>query len=324
MFGRLVDVYISNKTDTIHLVNSALGNKSLVCNAQIKCVPNLQRTTCTLKVYNISKEMKGQLKVGEYKYLIIKFGYKDVNGGMTSTVFEGTVQRMIVQRNDPNTTCCIMYAYELGDAYNYGYFSGEFAKGTSLYDMCMAVAHQGQVDIPLVCTDLFKNMTITKSQSYYDTQMTVLQKIVDDANKNLKRNKIEISKSLGKIYINTSLENENTEVIVMSGADENGRIVSTSGLIKMPTLEDDGLSFECLINPNLKIYSRVLIANSLISDAQEGVERKSEAGAYFDENGIYVVNKIDIKITNTAEESKMRVRALARSMYYGGNANETE
>ena len=317
MFGRLVDVFISNETDTIHLVNSELGNKSLACHADITCVPNAQRTTCVMSIYNIDKETRSMLKANNYRYLLVKFGYKDVNGGTTSTIFEGTVQRMIVKRQSPTTSVCIMYAYTLGDAYNYGFFSGEIEKGTSLYDACMMVAHKGEVDIPLVCTDAFKNFYLAKTQSFYDTQMNVIQKLSEAVHG------VEMHATLGKLYISTSEENDNTEVIIMSGENENGKIVSTSGLVNIPTLEDDGLSFECLINPNLRIFSRVLIANSLISENQEGFESRATAGATYDENGIYVVNKIDISLCNDADNCLMSVRALARSMYTGGS-NEAE
>ena len=144
-----------------------------------------------------------------------------------------------------------------------------------------------------------------------------MSKVVDNV-KNL-----EMQVTLGKLYISTVDENDNTEVVVMSGVNEKGKVVSTSGLINMPTLEDDGLSFECLINTDLRIYSRVLIANSLVSNAQEGFKANSQAGAVFDENGIYVVVKIEANICNDAGPCKMRVRALARDMYVEGKADET-
>ena len=199
MFGRLVDVYLSNENDSYHIVDSSLGNKALVCEAKITIIPGGYRTSCVLTVYNIDKNIKAMFKANNYKYLLIKFGYKDVNGGVTSTIFEGTVQRMIVQRDDPTTTRCIMYAYSLGDAYNYGNFSGTITKGTSVYDALMSVANPGAygytvyknaeedksfIPIPLVCTDYLKNVYFAKDETYYDTQMNVINKIVDNV-KNL-------------------------------------------------------------------------------------------------------------------------------------------
>lgn len=312
MFGRLVDVYLSNETDTIHLVNSELGNKTLKCKATINCIPGGGfATSCTLSIYNINRNMINEFNANGYKYLVIKFGYKDMADGTPSTIFEGTIQRMIVERQDPTTSVCIMYAYQLGDAIKYGFFSGTLEKGISLYDACMTVAHKGEVDIPLICTEIFKNIYLSTTESYFDTQMNVIQKLVDG----VENIPIEMQQTLGKLYINTSYENESTEVIVMSGANENGKIVSASGLINMPTLEDDGLSFDCLINPNLHLYSRVLISNPLISWNQEGIKSHAEIGASFDSNGIYVVTKITISLTNGAEESKMSVKALARDYY---------
>lgn len=313
MFGRLLDVYIYNETDAIHLVDSSQGNKSLVSEIDIKCLPNKERTSAVIKIYNLSQDMRRTIKSGNYKKIIVKFGYKDLNGGVTDQIFMGTLMRTITQRPSPETSCTIYYAYELGDAYAYGFFSGYFNRGTSLYEICETIANTGEQKIPIEITSTFKNIYLKEGKSFYGPQIELLQQIASSVNN------ILFMQSMGKVYIITTKENDSTEVIVMSGADEKGTIVSASGLIGLPTLEDDGISFECLVNPRIRMYSTVLIANKFISDAQEGFERQSEAGAVYDENGLYVVTKIETHISNDAQQSKMKIRALARSYYVGGN-----
>lgn len=317
MFGRLLDVYIYNETDALHLVDSSQGNKSLVCEADIKCMPNKERTSAVIKIYNLSQDIRRVIKSENYKKIIIKFGYKDLDGGGTNQIFMGTLMRTITQRQSPETSCTIYYAYELGDAYTYGFFSGYFNKGTSLYTVCETIANNGEQKIPIEITKVFKSIYLKESKSFYGSQIELLQQIASSVNN------ILFMQSMGKVYIITAKENDSTEVIVMSGADEKGNIITTSGLIGLPTLEDDGLSFECLVNPKIRMYSTVLIANKFISDAQEGFERSSQAGALYDENGLYVVTKIDTHVTNDAQQSKMKIRALARSYYVGGNDYET-
>lgn len=316
MFGRLLDVYIHNKTNALHLVDSSQGNKSLVCEVDIKCMPNKERTSAIIKIYNLSPDIRRVIKSENYDKIIIKFGYSDMNGGVTSQIFTGTLMRTITQRPSPETSCTIYYAYELGDAYAYGFFSGYFSKGTSLYEICETIANNGEQKIPIEITNLFKGIYIKEGKSFYGSQIELLQQLAESVDNVL------FMQYMGKVYIVTSKENDSTEVIVLSGADEKGNIISASGLIGLPTLEDDGLSFECLVNPKIRMYSTVLIANKFISDAQEGFERSSEAGAEFDENGLYVVTKIETHVTNDAQQSKMKVRALARSYYIGGNDYE--
>lgn len=312
MFGRLLDVYIYNETDAIHLVDSSQGNKSLVCEIDIKCIPNKQRTSAIIKIYNLSQDIRKTIKTGNYKKLIVKFGYKDVNNGVTSQIFVGTLMRTITQRPSAETSCTIYYAYELGDAYTYGFFSGYFKKGTSLYNVCKTISENGEQKIPIEITSVFKSIYLKEDQSYYGSQIELLQQITNSVKDTL------FMQYMGRVYITTAKENDKSEVIVMSGMNGDNELVSTSGLIGLPTLEDDGLSFECLVNPNIHMYSTVLIANSFISDAQEGFEASSIAGAVYDENGLYVVTKIETHVTNDAQQSKMKIRALARSYYLEG------
>ena len=311
MFGRLVDVYISNNEEEIHLVDSSQGNKSLVCEGDITCMPNQERTSLIIKLYNLSQDTRKKIKSGNFRRIVVKYGYKDLDNGVTSTIFNGTLQRTITQRPSAETSCTLMYAYELGDAYSYGYFSGNFTKGTSLYDVCIAVANNGEQKIPIDVTPTFKSIYLAENMSFYDSQIKILQQLASSVSGTL------FMQTMGRVYITTAEENDKTEVIVMSGTNEHGELISSSGLINIPTLEDDGLSFECLVNPKMRIYSTVLIANSLISDAQEGFEAHSTAGAVYDENGLYVVTKIETHFSNDAQQNKMKCRALARSYYLG-------
>lgn len=314
MFGRLLRISIRNaQGNSLILVDPEQGNKSLVADVDIKCVPNKERTSATIKINNLDKYTRNIIKTNNYKYITVEFGYKDVNGGLLSSIFEGTLQRMIIQRPSPETSLTVMYAYELGDVYNYGYYSGVFSAGTTIYDVAQTIANEGEVVIPIVLSEQLKSYVLKEDKSMYGSQLELLQQLGE----NLKG--MLFMHTMGKVYIVTTRENDKSEVIVMSGVDSQGRLRSASGLIGLPSLEDDGISFECLVNPQMRIYSTVLIANDLISDAQEGFERKSEAGAEYDENGLYVVVKLDTHLTNGPSESKMRARALSRDYYLRGN-----
>lgn len=312
MFGRILDVYFANDETQMKVVDSNQGNKSLVCEADISCMPNEERTTLELRIYNLDKHVRDEIEANDYRGVTVNFGYKDVDGGTPNAMFKGTLRRMITQRPSAETSVTIFYAYELGDAYDYGFFSGSFARGTSLYDVCMTIASSGEVPIPIDVTTTFKNYYLEQDISLYDSQIELLRKFASQVSGTL------FMQAMGRVYITTVEENANTEVIVFTGADENGELVSTSGLIGLPSMTDDGLSFECLPNPRLRIYSTVLIANTLISNAQEGFEAQSIAGAEYDKNGLYVVTKIQTHLANDAQQCKMSVTALARQYYMEG------
>jgi len=314
MFGRLLKISIRNAAgSSLILVDPEQGVKTLIADVDIKCVPNKERTSAVIKINNLDKYTRNLIKTNGYKYITVEFGYKDVDGGMLSSIFEGTLQRMITQRPSPETSLTIMYAYELGDVYNYGFYSGFFSKGTNLYNVAQSIANEGEVAIPLVLSEKLKSYVLTEDKSMYGSQLELLQQLGESLSGML------FMHTMGKVYIITTRENDSSEVIIMSGVDAQGKLKSTSGLIGLPSLEDDGISFECLVNPKMRIYSTVLIANDFISDAQEGFERKSSAGAEYDENGLYVVVKIDTHITNGPNESKMNIRALARDYYLRSN-----
>ena len=57
MFNRILDVYFENKENRVKIVDSDQGNKSLVCKASIKCLPETARTTLVLKIYNLDRNV---------------------------------------------------------------------------------------------------------------------------------------------------------------------------------------------------------------------------------------------------------------------------
>ena len=165
------------------------------------------------------------------------------------------------------------------------------------------------MQIPVYISSYFKNTYLAKDESVYGSQVELLRKFVCAVKGAM------IIQTMGRINIITRKENAKTEVVVFSGAYDNGKLVSTSGLIGIPSLNDDGLSLSCLPNPNIRIYSTILLANSLITEGQEGLQKNSIAGAEYDRDGLYVVNRIDTTLTNDASECKMELRALARQYY---------
>ena len=309
MFGRLVDVIVCNSRGVaIKLVDHLQGSQALICEGDIEAQPAEERTKLELSVYNLSANIRSTIKSEELDKIIVKFGYKDLNDGELDIIFMGDIKRIIHQREDAVTSLTKFYAYEMGDCYDYGYFSGVILAGTSCYDAVMTIAKNGTQTIPVIPSEALKRFEINKSKSYYGKQMELICTIAKSCNMSVYTNN-------GRVIINTEQENYSTEVIIMSATNERNKLVSASGLIGIPTMTDDGVQFECLINPRMTVFSLVLIANSLISDTREGFEPSNQAGAEFDQNGIYRVISIDTHFTNGMGESKMTCKALSREYY---------
>lgn len=307
MFGRLIDVHIENENGKrLTLVDHKLGSKALLCDGVIKNMPNEQRSSLELNIYNLSPSVRSTIKSDEYKYITIEFGYKDVNAGELDVIFKGTLSRMICQRQDAVTSITKFYCYDLGDAFDYGYYTGVFEAGTTVYDAIETIARGGTIQIPVRITSELKHYKFTETKSLYGSQMTLIHDLAKSVG-------MLMYVSMSSVIIQTEIETGNREVIVYSGVNENNKVVSASGLIGIPVMRDDGLAFSCLINPRLAVFSTVMMANSLISDGQEGFEPQNEAGAEFDVNGLYRVVKIETQITNGAGPCQMNVTALSRN-----------
>lgn len=309
MFGRILDIYFENGESRVRVVDSDQGNKSLVCEATITCMPSTARTTLELKIYNLDRNVRKKLDAEDYRKVSVYFGYKDENSGKPSRYFEGTIVRTITQRDSPETSITTYYAQELGDEFEYGFYSGVFEEGTSVYDAVTAIAAGGEVEVPIYISNYYKHVYIARTESVYGSQIDLIKQFISGVKGSL------IIQAMGRLNIITKKENSKSEVIVFSGVNENGKIVSTSGLIDIPALTDDGLSLACLPNPNIRIYSTILLANSLITEDQIGITKKSIAGAEYDRDGLYVVTRITTTLTNGAGKCAMSLRALARQYY---------
>ena len=111
---------------------------------------------------------------------------------------------------------------------------------------------------------------------------------------------------------------EKEEVIVFTKTLENGKVVSESGLIGIPSLSNDGLYFDCLINSKLSIYSIVKIDNSIININQEGAIPNVETGGQLNSDGLYRVVKITTNFSNDGQNNQTSVKAISLNLFNEG------
>lgn len=305
MFGRLLDVTLSKLDGTSFvIVDHTNGVNNLNVEGTILRYPYTDVDTCTLTIYNLPSWIRGEIAVGEYTILTVKFGYEDENN--ISTIFQGNIQRLIYQRSSPETSKTIFYAWDSGEFRNFGFFSRSYADGVNYYQIARDICTTGNVPISSELSEKLKTYTVQGSKTFFGSQEQALQSLADDAGM-----LYTTSNGVAKI-LEKSSTNQRQEVIVFSRRLESGKVVGDSGLIGIPTLTSDGLMFDCLINPKLEIYSIALFDNSIISNEQTGaVPQNTSLGAQLDSNGLYRVVKITTKFRNDGGTCSSSVKALA-------------
>lgn len=304
MFGRVLDLILSKEDGTsLMVVDHQQGFNNLIVNGQIKRYPYTQVDSCTLTIYNLPSYIRGEIAVGGYTIVTVKFGYEDENN--ISNIFQGTIQRLISQSPSPETNQTIIYAWDCGDFKNFGFFSKSYDDGVNYYQIAQDVCSQGNVPISAELSQKLKNYTVTGSRTFFASQDDVLQGLANDAGMlyTASGNRISI--------IDKGLNNERQDVTLLTRTLDSGKVVSDSGLIGIPTLTSDGLHFDCLINPKFEVYSIVSIDNSVISIEQSGVIPQRDIGAYLDSNGLYRIVTIDTTFCNDGGECKSSIKALA-------------
>lgn len=312
MFGRLIDVYVlSDNGDTLHLINSENKENNLKCSGTIHLFSGTTINKMALNIKNLSPVHRGEILSKLYNKIRVTFGYEDEDY-VPATIFEGTVQRGIFQREDSNTTNTKLYVWDSGDFKSFGFFSKSYDVGVNYYQIALDIANEGKVPISTVLSRKLKEYTTKTPISFYGTQEDAFQKLADLTG-------LVYSTQNNTCYLLDPRDADSTAAISFTDEKiENGKtkIVSASGLIGIPKLTTDGLEFECLINPRLKIYSLIKMNNAIITNEQEGYEIPDvEFGATLDSEGLYRVVKIDIVFTNYNGDCRMKVKALARSSY---------
>lgn len=319
MFGRIFRITTGNPGEPgLELVKPELGINNLIFDAKISKFPGVDINKMVLSIYNLPVEHRRRIIVNRYNNLQVDFGYED-EGGTLSTLFKGNVVRLQYERESPETTVTKIYSYENGDFVQYGFYSGTLEQNANIVDVVDTICNyideddtsEGQV-IPYQIDTSISNITLPSSMSLYCAKTEALQRVADECN-------VEYQLKNGGVYF-TQKESDEGKInaVTFTKVVENNKIVSTSGLIGIPTLTSEGLQFECLINPLIDIYSYVKMDNSIISISQTSesdFQPEAEFGAQLDSNGLYKITGLEINATNGSGQNKMKATALARNAY---------
>lgn len=308
MWGRLLDIILYNSSgDSIYIVDHNNKYNNLICKGTIERPPYTEPTKLNLNIYNLAATVRAAIQLGEYSIIEIKFGYGDTNNTL-STIFKGNLMRVMYSRDDSVTSNTTFYCWDSGDFNSFGFYSGSFEDGVNYYQVASEICSNGEIKINSQISESLKNIVLSKTKSYFASQNEILQSIADATD-----TLYTVKDNTAYLIDKTSSGSEN--VVVFTKTIDSNKVVSNSGLLGIPTLSNDGLYFNCLINPNLGIWDLCEIDNSIISINQPGIIINREIGASLDPSGLYrVVNQV-VTFSNDGDKAYIRNKALSKTLY---------
>ena len=327
MFGRILSVEVFDiNGDSTFLVDSEQETR-LACNGTIEYLPAASGAPrATLEVYNLpatfsetlfANHLLGIEKDGDIrtvKMLRICFGYEDENGGKTSAIFVGKIARAFNTRYDATTVITRIYAYQLVDMFTTAVSSVLLEAGMSIYE-CMEKLFENcsvkgaDIQIP----DALRAFKIGVDLSCYGKTLdyvSYLARTVDY---------IVVTTPLGMTFSPVKPSQGDLDVVVLARYTEDGKVEAQSGLIGFPCIDTEGMRFETLINPNIRLFTYVWVPSSAILDQRVGYLPTANFGATYDPAGLYRVVKMTTKFDSQVGDCKTSYVALsagASSKYF--------
>lgn len=309
MFGRLFDItVVSPIGESTLLVDHTKGVDNFIVKGNISRFPYTEVDTLEINIYNLAPRLLGQLYANHYfdgGLIYVDFGYKDT--GPLQRIFAGNIQRAILSRPDAVTNCVTIYAFDCGDFVNYGFFGKTYEDGYNMYAIAQDILKDNNVT-NYQLSEKLKNFKSYGTQAYSGSADKYLSNIAEQCGMYYKKENMLLKM--------ITPEEGSLEDVVYFTTKTDGKVTSMSGLIGIPRLTNDGLHFNCLINPKLSIYGVCYIDNSIISISQtEAIPSSVQIGATLATNGMYRIVKMTTTFSNNDEENSMAIKALAKDFY---------
>ena len=201
---------------------------------------------CEITIYNLNKETENLL-LRQADKLIIELGYE--NDAIYGVVFRGMITS--TSRSKANVTDYILTLKALGD-YDIlacGIVATTIRRGSNYRDLLEQVASSSNLKVGEVPEGWGEDKQLSKGMSVLGQTKDVISGIADSTN-----SMIRISN--GEINV----------VNLQETPKEAYELNYHTGLVGQPIQTNEGIDFQCLINPNLKLNSWVHINNNLIQE----------------------------------------------------------
>ena len=205
--------------------------------------------TLDIRIYNVTNETAARVGT-EFKRIILQAGYE----GQFGTIFDGTITQVRRGRESPADTFIDVTAADGDRAHTFSVIAETVAAGATPSDihgrLCTAMNPQG---VTAGYTPDLPGPALPRGRVLYGLARDHLRDLAD---------------ATGCVW-----SIQNGQVVFMplvTGYLPGEAVVLTSetGLIGLPLQTQDGIMVRCLLNPLLKVLSRIQIANASVQRAR--------------------------------------------------------
>lgn len=201
-----------------------------------------------IRVYNLSETTAKQVQ-GEYSRVVLNAGYEN---GAYGVIFDGTIKQVRRGRQDALTSYVDIFAAAADIPYNFGVVNTTLEKGSTPAQRAQAIAGAwSPYGVGLGPTDALNQTGGILPRG----------KVLFGMARNQMR---RLGQTTGTTW---SIQNGKVTFIPLTGYLEDQAVVlnAQTGLIGQPEATNDGIMVTCLLNPKIRIGTRVQINNKDIN-----------------------------------------------------------
>lgn len=222
-----------------------------------------------ITIYNLSAESENAI-IKQGQKIVIEAGYE---GGLYGRIFEGNILQPLRYKEDETTYALTLYSLDGNRYILYSFINQTLVAGQTSRDVAEACASRATIPIEIgSISDNFNTDPLPRAKVLFGMSRDYMNQIAN-------QNNAAFSVQDGKAEFNT-LEDQSTTIFKLS---------PETGLLGTPQQIENGISFKCLLNPQITIGTAVQIDNSLIR------AQHYETGTVIrqlDNDGIYKVYNI--------------------------------
>lgn len=210
----------------------------------VKRSDTMTPNTADIRIYNLEEKTAIRIR-DEFKDVILQAGYE----GNYGVIFKGNIKQVILGRESATDTFIDIVAGDGDHAYNFAVVNQTLAAGATQRDQVNAasVSMAGKGVTEGNIGD-FPAQQLPRGKVMYGNARTYLKNVADNTDKAWSIQDSKLTFIPKKSYLPG-------EVVV---------ITSKTGMIGTPQQTNEGVNVKCLLNPNIRIGTRLQIDNRSI------------------------------------------------------------
>jgi hypothetical protein len=210
--------------------------------------------TAAIRVYNLAEQTANAVQK-EYEKVVLQAGYES---GNFAVIFQGTIKQIVRGRESALDSFVDIFAADGDEAYNFAVMSASLAAGSTLTDRAKAAAkpmadHGVTLDSAsedaLLASTAPTGGILPRGKVLFGMSRAALADVAASA------------------ACTWSIQNGKVVIIPLTGYLPGEAVVlsAQTGLIGIPEATVDGIRLRCLLNPLIRIGTRVKIDNAAIN-----------------------------------------------------------